>query len=237
MAARRYVEVAGQQYNKKQFSAKWTGIVSNYEIGITLSDEDSQFLSQVLSRISRFSIIMTRGKVSFKVVYQTFNDKRVKGIVMVTPNSNHHVWVGKQSVIKSLFPSGTLPDPSRENRRNTLRALRGVIDPQIEQYRKGLAGKPVIKSSITGKPIFGPYHVDHVYPFIRLVEEWCRENGYDLETIPIKCKGSVCHLSSVEMAESWFDYHALHASYQVLNASENISKGSRYFGEKTIKDS
>lgn len=237
MAARRYVEIAGQQYNKKQFSIKWTGVVLGHEAGVTISEGDTQFLVKVLSRVSRFARIMDRGKVSFKVVYKVFNDKRVKGIVMVTPNSSYHVWVGKQLVMKALFPPTNLPDPGKENRRNTLRALRGVIEPQIEEYRKRFAGKSVIKSSVTGEPIFGTYHVDHVYPFIRLVEEWCRENGYDLETIPVKCKRTVCSLVSVDMAESWFDYHALNAKFQVLNASENISKGSRYFGEKTVEDS
>lgn len=238
MSARRYVEAGGQQFNKKQFGAKWSGIVNSYEIGLTVSPSDTVFLVDVLSRISRFSRIMNRGRVLFKVVQRVFNGKKVRGIVMVTPNSGYEVWVGKDSVVKAMFPRTYLPDPGRENRRNVLKALRGVIEPQIQQYRRRFSNQSVIKSSLSGRPIFGPYHVDHVYPFVRLVEEWCRENGYDLETISVKCTGTMCKLADTSIAESWFDYHALHAEFQVLDASENVSKGSRYFGRKNpVEDS
>ncbi len=226
----KYVTVNGSQFNKSQFAKRWTGIVEGYEVGITLSPGDTAFLVDVALRIPRFARIIARGRVGFKVVKKEFNGKKVKGIVLVTPNSGHEVWMGKQAVMKELFPKSTLPDQAKTNRRNVLRALRSIIEPQIKEYRRRFAGKPVIKSSLSGKPIFGAYHVDHVYPFIRLVEEWCRENKYDLETIQVKCKGTICTLGSVEMAESWFDYHALNAKFQVLDASENISKGSRYFG-------
>jgi hypothetical protein len=230
MSARRYVEVGGAQYNKKQFGGKWSGIVAGYEVGVTVSPADTTFLTDVLSRISRFARIMDRGRVRFKVVQKSFNGKRVKGIVLVTPNSGHEVWVGKQVVTRAMFPATNLPDPGKQNRRDVLRALRAIIEPQIREYRRRFAGLSVVKSSLTGRPIFGPYHVDHVYPFIRLVEEWCRDNGLDLETIAVKCRGTVCRLASVDLAESWFDYHALHAEYQVLDAAENVSKGSQYLG-------
>jgi hypothetical protein len=240
MSVRRYVEVAGTQYNKKAFGQRWSAIVSGYEIGLTVSPDDSSFVSGVLGRISRFARIMERGQVQFRVVQRSFNGKRVKGIALVTPNSGHEVWVGKQVVVKAMFPNTNMPDQGKVNRREVLRALRDVIEPQIREYRRRFAGKSVIKSSLTGRPIFGPYHVDHVYPFIRLVEEWCRENALDLETIAVRCRGAVCRLESVEMAESWFDYHALHAEFQVLDAAENTSKGSRYFGrvaEQPVEDS
>ena len=234
----RYVTVSGNQFNKSQFAKKWSGIVDSYETGVTLSAGDTTFLADVAIKIPRFARIMARGRVAFKVVNKEFNGKRVRGIVLITPNSGFEVWMGKQAVINALFPKGTLPNLSKENRKGVLRALRSIIEPQIREYRRRFAGKSVIKSSLTGQPIFGKYHVDHVYPFIRLVEEWCRENGYDLETIPVKCKGTVCRLANVAMAESWFDYHSLNAKFQVLNASENISKGSRYFGggEQGLED-
>lgn len=239
MSTRRYVTVNGQQYNKKGFAAKWSAMVAGYEPGVTLTPADTSFVNDILLRIPRFARVLDRGRVSYKVVNKTFNGKRVKGIVLVTPNSGYEVWVGKQVVVKAMFPPVNVPDLSKENRRNVLRALRGVIEPQIAEYRRRFKGKSVIKSSLTGKPIFGAYHVDHVYPFIRLVEEWCRNEKVDLETLQVKCKGTVCRLESVELAESWFDYHALHAEFQILDAAENVSKGARYFGrsKNSIEDS
>lgn len=240
MSARRYVEVAGIQYNKKGFGARWSAIVSGYEIGLTVSPDDSSFVSDVLRRILRFARIMDRGQVQFRVVQRSFNGKRVKGIALVTPNSGYEVWVGKQVVVKAMFPNTNIPDQGKVNRRDVLRSLRDIVEPQIREYRRRFAGKSVIKSSLTGRPILGTYHVDHVYPFIRLVEEWCRENALDLETIAVKCRGAVCRLASTDLAESWFDYHALHAEFQVLDAAENTSKGARYVGrsaEQPLEDS
>ncbi len=226
----KYITVAGQQYNKKQYGKRWSGIVAGYETRTTLSPGDTAFFTESVSGIPRFAKIMARGRVTFRAVQHTFNGRKVKGIAMITPGSGIEVWVGKQFVMKSLFPPVNRPDPAKENRRRVLRALRNIVEPQIQQYRKRFTGKSVIKSSLTGKPIFGAYHVDHVYPFIRLVEEWCRENGYNLETMPVKTRGIDCLLDSIDMAESWFDYHAMHAEFQVLDPLENISKGSRYFG-------
>ena len=239
MSTRRYVTVSGQQYNKKGFSAKWSGMVASYEPGVTLTPADTSFVNDILLRIPRFARVLARGRVSYRVVNRTFNGKRVKGVVLVTPNSGYEVWVGKQVVVKAMFPPVNVPDLSKENRRNVLRALRGVIEPQIAEYRRRFRGQSVVKSSLTGKPIFGPYHIDHVYPFIRLVEEWCREKGIDLETLAVKCRGATCKLVSTDLAESWFDYHALHAEFQVLDAAENVSKGSKYFGrpEDPVEDS
>lgn len=230
MSARRYVEVAGTQYNKKAFGARWSAIVLGYEVGLTLSPDDSSFVSGALGGISRFARIMDRGQVQFRVVQRSFNGKRVRGIALITPNSGHEVWVGKQVVVKAMFPNTNIPDQGKVNRREVLRSLRDIVEPQIREYRRRFAGKSVIKSSLTGRPILGPYHVDHVYPFIRLVEEWCRENGLDLETIAVRCRGTVCRLESIDLAESWFDYHALNAEFQVLDAAENTSKGARYIG-------
>lgn len=227
----RYVTICGQEYNKKQFGSKWTGIVNKHEIGVPIARKDRKFLLEVLRKIPKYSTLSDT--VQFYVVCRVFNGKKVRGIEMKNRRS---YWIGKQYVMKAIFPPTKAPDPSKENRRNALKALRGVIEPQIMEYRKRFSNKPVVKSSLSGKPIFGTYHVDHVYPFIRLVEEWCREKGYDLETIPVKCKGVTCRLKSVEMAESWFDYHSFHAEFQILDASENTSKGSRYFGrEKPVE--
>lgn len=228
--AARYVTVDGIQYNKTSFGKKWSEIVASYEPGLRVSEADARFLADCCGRIDRYARIMARGKVGFRIVNKSFNGKRVKGVVLITPNSSHEVWVSKGNVVQMLFPRHALPDPGKENRRNVLRALRSIVEPQIRQYRARVRSSKPVKSSVTGKPILGPYHVDHVYPFSKLVEEWCRDNGYDLETLAVKCRGATCKLSSVEIAEDWFNYHMLNAKFQVLDASENLSKGDKYFG-------
>ena len=224
------VEIGGVLYNKTSFGKKWSGIVATYETGVSLNESDRGFILDVCSRIQRFKDLASRDGIEVLVTNKTFNGKRVKGLVLVTPNSKHHVWVSKTNAVSVLFPKLYFPDPAKTNRKNVLKALRGIVEPQIKQYRYGLKGNQIIKSAVTGKPICGAYHVDHVYPFIRLVEEWCRENSHDLETLEVTCKGASCRLKDTSIAESWFDYHMLNAKLQVLDASENVRKGSKYFG-------
>jgi len=220
MAVRSYVEVLGVQYGKGSFSRKWSEIVDSREAGVKVTGDDEEFLHDVCGRFDRFRKIMDRGKVEFRVVNKKFNQKRVKGIVLVTPNSGYEVWVGKTQIVSKLFPKSVQEDESKLNRRRALQALRSIITPQIDQFRKENREK------IRG----GCHHIDHVYPFKLLVQEWCRDNSLDLETIPVKCRGASCNLESVDMAESWFDYHLLNAKLQILEASENRKKGAKYFG-------
>lgn len=223
--ARVYVTVDGVEYSKKKFGERWSEIVANYEVGISLSGEEEGFMSSVCRRIDRFLKVMVRGKVTFKVVKKDFGGNKVKGLVMVTPNSGYEVWVGKAFVIDKLYPKALLPDPCKINRNNVLKALRAIIKPQISEFRKNIHTP---KSAHTGQLINGTYHVDHVYPFIRLVEDWARGKGLDLETVGVKCKGVVCKLADSLLAEDWFNYHMLNAKLQVLDCAENKSKGSRF---------
>lgn len=238
MAARQYVTIAGTQYSKGKFCKKWTEIVKSCEIGVELSGSDLEFFLDSAGRLNHYAAIIAKGHPRVKVVNRRFNGKLVKGLVFITPNSGVHVWIGKQQVVGAIFPQANRPDPAKLNRKRALAAMRNIVQPQIDSYKQRIRNKGLVRSSETGKPILGTYHVDHVYPFIRLVEEWCRENSLDLETLPVKCRGVRCGFQSVELSESWFDYHALHAEFQVLDVRENLSKGSRYFGrgKKSLED-
>jgi hypothetical protein len=229
-----YTEIGEQQYNKKQFAERWKSITSSYETGVFFNEEDTLFMRQVCLKIERFrKIVLRPGQCKFKLTSKEFNGRKVKGVVLMTPSSKYEVWVGKSYVMSKIFPRTYAPDPAKENRKLAIRALRNIIQPQIDLYKRRVSGRSVVKSSLTGKPIHGAYHVDHVYPFIRLVEEWCRDNSLDLETIPVKCVGVTCRLSCIKMSESWFDYHALNAQYQVLDPRENIIKGAKYYGKSS----
>lgn len=231
MPARRYVEIAGEQFNKSKFSKRWTEVVKSYEVGVELPSPDLDFILQSAQHLSRYRSVMDKGACKVKVVKKSFNGKRIKGLALITPNSGYEMWIGKQQVIRVIFPSTTIPNPSKINRRRALAAMRNIIEPQINDFKRKARGDGgVVKSSVSGKPIYGPYHVDHVYPFVRLAEEWCRDNAIDLEKISLSCRGVKCRFDSVEMSESWFDYHALNAEFQILAAEENLKKGSRYFG-------
>jgi hypothetical protein len=78
-----------------------------------------------------------------------------------------------------------------------LERLRKAVDEQIVPLRvKGL-------------------HVDHIYPFSALVEDWLKLNNLSWSKVTSVHYPSFC------------EYHLTHARFQLLTPEENIRKGAR----------
>lgn len=155
---------------------------------------------------------------------------------MVTSRSKREIWLGKGKVTDELFPRAKPIPEYKQNKKDALTAMRQIISPQINEFRKSInrqlnRGKIIKCPSSKDYLSAGEWHVDHVYPFANLVEEWCREERIDLERIDVYCRGTKCYFKDTSLAESWFDYHAINARLQALSAAENLKKGARYYGD------
>ena len=156
---------------------------------------------------------------------------------MITPNSKNEIWLGKGKIVEELYPRDTPIPEYRQNKKQALIALRQIIEPQIIAYRKSVLRQlqgPMghkIKCAASGIAInAGEFHIDHKYPFKNIVNEFCRDYKIDLENVDVYCKGTKCYIRSTQIAEAFFDYHMMNATLQVLNAKENLKKGSKYYG-------
>lgn len=66
------------------------------------------------------------------------------------------------------------------------------------------------------KPLAKPgFHVDHIYPFEKLVEDWLSESGLTYTTV------KTTHYPS------WRAYHRKNATFQYLTPEENMAKGNK----------
>lgn len=153
---------------------------------------------------------------------------------MISGKSKREIWLGKAAILNILFPRTTAIPEYKQNKKDALVAMRQIIEPQIKTFRtsvlRQLKKKP-IRCPISGDFIETTmFHIDHKYPFKNLVEEWCRDEKVDLENIDVYCRGTKCYFKSTELAESWFDYHTIHAQLQVLSAKANLQKGAKYYG-------
>lgn len=115
--------------------------------------------------------------------------------------------------------------------------MRSSIEPQIYAFREdinkrvdelrlignkrtGEQGKELRKLStcpLSGKPLANKTHVDHIEPFIKLVDDWCSLSEVDI------CKYK---LSSTDV-KSWNNYHQSNAALQLTNAKANMKAGSK----------
>lgn len=221
-------------YSKSALGKKWSEIIKKLPPGTRLSGDDYDFVDECVKRVPKWLKITQKGSNYFyKITSKKFQNKYVNGVALVTPNSAKEVWIGKGQLLDSLFPKKPTPD-SEYDKAKVLQALRQIIQPQIDMYRKsihrqlksGLRYK--IRCAITREVLnFGEFHIDHKYPFKNLVEDWCKKYGFDLEKIPVYCRGTKCYLKNTEIAESFFDYHLLYAELQPTTSKANLSKGSK----------
>jgi hypothetical protein len=122
---------------------------------------------------------------------------------------------------------------SKETYKNKiLQALRNVISPQIREYRKNYSGNwlcPLSGVNLRNVPA-GEIHVDHIYSFKFLVEDWMRENSLTFDEKSIKVCGRVGQSRNIKdeaLRESWYAYHLKHARLQLTHSKANIKAGAK----------
>lgn len=236
MAKRKYVYIFGEKHTKTSFGTRWTQLTKQMA-GRRFSGADHQFITEAVCFNPSWKKIIDRGgSFFFKTVNKKFQGKKVKGVVLVTPNSGNEVWIGKAKLMSFVFPldSSAPVDVIRENKKMALQALRQIVEPQMKAFRKairrqirGRAGHK-IRCAITNQTLdHGEFHIDHAYPFKNIVEDWCRDYRVDLERLDVVCRGTKCTLKDTELAESFFDYHLMVAKLQPTTPRANLSKGSK----------
>jgi len=194
-------------------------------------------VDEVVSKIDKWKALHERNGLRYKIRNKKFQGRAVRGIVMITPRSKTEIWLGKGKIVDELFPR-TKPIPKyKQNKKEALVALRQIIEPQIISYRRSVLRQlqgPLghrIKCAVSGQAInVGEFHIDHKYAFKNIVEEFCRDYKIDLENVEVYCRGTKCYFKDTDLAESFFDYHMMNASLQVLEATENLKKGAKYYG-------
>jgi hypothetical protein len=231
---RRIVSIQGTDYGKGQFEEKWTKVSSSTECNYFIKGDDEAFLNAVVDLIPQWKAIKDRGEVRYKVRSKKFQGRAVRGVVMITAKSKREIWLGKGKVVEALFPKKVETPTYVQNKREALMAMRQIIEPQIKTFRQS------VLRQIKKKPLRCPvshdfleaaeFHIDHRYPFKNLVQEWCRDMHVDLENLQVYCRGTKCYMRETDLAESWFDYHMMHAQLQALSAKANLEKGAKYYG-------
>jgi hypothetical protein len=151
----------------------------------------------------------------------------------------------------SLAKLDARPAKRKSTRRSTnerdlvLLCCRQLIAEQISDYRKSfwsdyfatvdkaVADKVKIprypRCPLSGKSLWSnKTHVDHVHPFVKLVEEWAALNSLDFQSIKCKQSRKLKRLSmGVLLDDSWSAFHLDRAELRLTEARANMSKGAK----------
>ena len=115
---------------------------------------------------------------------------------------------------------------------------RELVADQIAAYRlKFWPANPDPRCPISGRRLTPRFsHVDHVYPFINLVEDWMRVNRLRLADIRVRHSRKLGRLTmGAELDLSWQNYHLMYAQLQMLSPKANLQKGSKLNGNQKEK--
>lgn len=107
------------------------------------------------------------------------------------------------------LPLNKLEQRQLSRRQIVLRAMREIVADQIEPLkRRGM-------------------HVDHVYPFVRLAEDWAQSRHLFIEDLKVRSSNSLRRKTlGEELDTSWAEYHRTNAELQLLTPTQNLRKGS-----------
>jgi hypothetical protein len=120
-------------------------------------------------------------------------------------------------------------------RQKLMAVCRDIVAPQIKEYRANFWKLQADTRSVALCPLSkvnllrcGQTDVDHVYPFVSLVENWlealclCED---DFEIRGSRQLGRATLGNALD--RSWYNYHAKHAKLQLTAHRANLQKGTK----------
>lgn len=221
-------------------------ILKRYEIGAQLSKSDSIVVAEFVLASPAFSDTVKSKVESGWYMIKPVGHRRVRML--------HLCYAKGEDVGAIPLPLGKLEQKlkarasrakSSSERNKVLAACRAIIQPQIGLFRdefwaehfakvqlaveRGDEAPKYPRCPLSGKSLWSnKAHVDHVYPFVRMVEDWLAES--ELKPEQIQCVNSR-KLKRMTMGptldQSWYDYHAAKAELRLVEARANMSKGAK----------
>lgn len=128
------------------------------------------------------------------------------------------------------------------HRSKSLSTLRKSIAIQISEYKQEVKQKAMSLASnntpaakielhslthcaISGIPLAaGQVHVDHVYPFSYMVDDWLSQNNYEQTFL---CNNKLWVKANRSVTDNWFAYHKENAMLQLVSAKANLKKSNK----------
>ena len=105
--------------------------------------------------------------------------------------------------------------------------MRRTIRPDISRFRHE---QPELKCQLCEDNGFGPMHVDHIYPFSKIRDEFLAQTTIRLPTEYDKDYQDlrIFKEKDAEFEKEWIVFHNEHAKYQMLCQTCNLLKGSTF---------
>lgn len=227
--------------NKTGFTRQYSKIIKESPNNRPISKTNQDFLLPFLIQSSLYGKKASREGIQIIPRNRKYGPKTQKFLTLVEPDGKELV-IGKAKLIDNLFPKKAKKDPEKTHREKVLRTCRHIIQPQIADFRTNYKERVrnlseqgnqflldvITRCALSGKKLIAcRTAVDHVIPFIQLVDQWMEKEGLTFSDIRVKGK-------TMTLADSWFQYHLDNAGLQMVCSRANSSAGSKSYQPNTF---
>lgn len=231
--------------NKSQFTSLLNSIISNSPCNYPIKQKYRDQLVPYLQQTNLYYTKACREGLSIIPRMRKFGPISQKFLVLEEQGKEQIV--AKSKLIESLYPTKSKLTPQAIHRSAVLAICRRLIDDQLQSFRLSvraeigrlakagqmLEARELNRCKLTGKSLNRcQTAVDHVKPFIQLVDEWLEANKLSFDAIAIKGRGNSKYFENAELMTNWQQYHSKNAKLQMACNKANASAGAKGYSPK-----
>lgn len=217
--------------------AEVSAVLKRGQVGKYLGPRDTALILEMAKQVSRYS--KAADHPSARVIVRQHYRFRVKTLYLITDSHNIPMLIDQLST--AGIDPGRVSKPT--SRSMVMRTCREIISEQIldwatQFWESTKTMKPGPRCPVSGKSLrANKCAVDHVYPFVKLVEEWAAQQGLEVDQIVTKQSRKLGRRTmGPELDESWSLYHLTQAKLAMLTAKANMQKGARIADDSPTAD-
>jgi hypothetical protein len=195
-----------------------SNVIKRGERNIYPDDDEFNFFISLIKNHQNSVKLLEDGVIFFMILKNDFNPTKIDKVMIKT----------KKDELKS-FSWNKCCGFKRKKDKLTI-ALRECIRPQIMDFKLKNEIKCCYCNKIEGSLTFCDFHIDHIKPFILLVDEFLQINTLPLPSEFIKTEKLLYKFidEDEDFKKKWYDFHLLNASLQVLCCECNEKKGKNF---------
>lgn len=227
--------------NKTEFNNFLRFVLAKSVCGKPIRAEWASQLMPKLQEAKPYAKRALRPDAKLMCVFRKFGPKKQK-FLMLTNDAGDELIIAKGKLLSALYPSKSKQTPEQKHRAEVLKVMRNIIKPQIKEFRIKTKAKIVQlseqgfmqearelnKCKLSGRSLNScKTAVDHITPFVQLVDNWLIANSLTFDAIALKGRGQYRHFADADLATNWFTYHAQYAELQMACSRANSKAGKK----------
>ncbi len=209
---------------KKEVNFILSEIVKSNNVKHKLDIQHEKFLFDLFENTSL--CYLNKETHNLYVDFYKINRRYVRMLFARRKCDNTNIPLSKKKIMLAVFPPKKIESKDEKHLRDFKQAARELITEQIVEYRHSVSLPvtcPISKKLLTN---WSMIHIDHVYPFSLLLDNWLEKTNLRPQDIKLKGSANNKTFADVSLCDSWQNYHREFGLLQCLSKIENLKKSN-----------